>query len=267
MKYTIPQEFMGVTAEEALRLAEAKKTQNPAPVTPASPLTVQANVNGADYIQVPQFNTLIGKREILKGKNWVSTHYELADKGLYMPNPAIFMSHFMNVKSASEGQNILYDGNRSPISRDESREQWNYLSSTDRSPFNGQICWTWLDALFKKGTTGKLNMVTENRAVRDSSGIWNLPTGKVVTLDSYFEKSGAWVDLSFNKQGLAEKASSHNNYVQGANIYFWQPIENRVARFVANSDWAYLSCDWDPSLTDSYLGVFPCAEGTVAPKK
>lgn len=267
MKYKIPKEFMGMTTEEALKIVEAKTTQPQSHVqAPPQPLTVSANINQSDYVQIPQFGALIGKREIFKGKNWTDTHYLLAENGLYMPNPVMFMTHFMNVREASQGRSSLYDGNGSQLSQPEAQSLWNYLSSTDRNLFSGQNCWTWLDALFKKDINGKIYMETNHGAVKDASGTWTLPTGKSITLDSYLENSGVWADLPFNKQGLANKSSSNNGYVQGKNIYFWQPIENRVARFDADSDGACLNCNRDPTGTYSSLGVFACAEGTAAPK-
>ena len=88
-----------------------------------------------------------------------------------------------------------------------------------------------------------------------------------VTLEAHIADADGWAELSFSKQGLANKPSSKNSYVQGSNLYFWYPRENAVAGFCANSDGALLDCNRDPSFANSSLGVFACAsEGSTNEK-
>ena len=180
-----------------------------------------------------------------------------------MPRIDQFMSHFLNVRESAEGRATLYDAAGNPLPHTEAQELWNYLSSTNRTPFNGQICRTWLDALFKKGEKG-LVMVTNHRIVG------NQLKEEPIPLDDYLKKDNVYIDFrKLTAQGLAKPDSEtgDSNYIQGSNIVYWQPVENCVARFGADSDRALLFCDWSPTNTYPRLGVFPCAEGTGAPER
>lgn len=252
---------MGKPIEGALErvLAGAPKNEadNP-PEQSGTPLNVSASINRADYILVPQDDKLIGKAIILHGKNWQDTHYALGEKGLIMPSIKTFIAHFMNVKDAAEGRTTLYDGNNNPINRNESQEMWNYLASTQRTK---GVCWTWLDALFKQNSSGSLDLETDHRVIVDPAG--KRLQGRLIQMPHYLHQNGL-VNLSFNSEGLPVGASQRTSYTQGENIYFYQPVAERVAWFGANSGWAYLICDRIPTNTGSSLGVFPCAEGASA---
>jgi len=65
-----------------------------------------------------------------------------------------------------------------------------------------------------------------------------------------------YVNIDFNKQGLAVQKSGNQEYQSGKNIYFHYPRNNTVAEFYANSDRANLNCKWDPSFSSASLGVF-----------
>src|SRR3989344_4437046 len=65
-------------------------------------------------------------------------------------------------------------------------------------------------------------------------------------------REDSWIDVtSFNRQGLPTKKA------KAQKLYYYSPIAGRVAGFVAYSDWAVLYCDWDPTDSDSSLGVRP----------
>ena len=260
MKIQIPDNFMGKPIKGSIEkvLAGAVSPQQQTTAKPIGvPLNIAPNVKSMDYIAVPQYDIFIAKEVSLKGKNWQDTHYELGDNGLFMPRIDHLTAHFLNVKDAAEGKRTLYDGDNNPINLNEAKELWDYFSSTKNR--SKGVCWTWLDALFKKDSQNKMYMETDHRVVLNNTQ--KSLVGKDVSLDDYFG-SNEWATLDFNNQGLATKPSQHNGYVQGENIYFWQPIKDRVAGFLAGSDWAYLYCDGGPAVTDSSLGVFPCAEGT-----
>jgi len=232
-------------------VSQTQTTPNPVQPSVSQPLAVKTNINREDYIQIPNTNILIAKQETLKGKNWNDTHYELMDNGLFMPTPALFMPYFVNMRDASIGKSTLYDGNNQPIARDEAEDLWKYLSTNHR---NG--CWTWLNALFNKNEI-------KTATGRDSKG--NLTTS-INLLEKYFKDEDCFVNLDFNGQGIPKAKSSSQSYEQGKNIYFYRPREGCVARFYADSDWAYLYCDWNPSDAYDGLGVFACAEGTARAK-
>lgn len=224
-------------------------------------ITAPANINLSDYIQVPQHGILIAKEVTLKGKNWKDTHYELADSGLFMPRIDYFMTHFLSVKEAAKGRRKLYDGNNSPIDRREAEDLWNHFSS--RTNRTKGTCWTWLDALFKKDPGGNLEIETDHRF--SGTGANRTSTSNSLSLSPYLPSDGL-AELSFNKEGLAEKVSLKSEYSQGENIYFYYPRENSVAWFGADSDRADLGCNGNPAVANSALGVFACAEGAGAQK-
>src|SRR3989344_7653722 len=79
---------------------------------PKRDLSVQADINRADYVKIPNTNILIAKIEPdeYKGLTWQDTHYKLNENGLFMPTPALFMPYFVNVIDAHNGKIQLYDG-------------------------------------------------------------------------------------------------------------------------------------------------------------
>ena len=71
-------------------------------------------------------------------------------------------------------------------------------------------------------------------------------------LEAYLDGQGVKVSLSeFNRQGLATKKNDRGE------ILYWRPLPDNksVARFVADSGRALLSCVWDPSDRNAGLGV------------
>ena len=65
-------------------------------------LSVQADINKADYVKIPNTNILIARieQDEYKGLTWQNTHYKLNENGLFMPTPKLFMPYFMNVIDA-----------------------------------------------------------------------------------------------------------------------------------------------------------------------
>jgi hypothetical protein len=203
------------------------------------------------YIQVPQFGIAIAQRETHKGKNMYDTLDALAAENLQMPSPAQFMTHWMNVREAYENKRQIVYADGTPVEKDRVNDLWGYMSSTDRSPWNGTICWTWLNALFRNGNIGKdLKVVTDAKGNRCLAG-------KPETLQSYVGENG-FVSLDFNSQGLATTPSGQDSYKQGSNMYFWKPGNGTVAWFVADSGGAYLGCG-GPTDASPSLGVFASA--------
>ena len=201
-------------------------------------------LTGKDYIKVE--DTLISKKEIFKGKTWKDTHFALAEKGLFMPPPNLFMLHYSKVRDAAQGKLILYDGDNNEIPKEEAIEHWNYLSSsTDRV----KICWTWLDAKFKEKPDG-LYLLTDHEVINN-----NLEPQTTEKLEDCVSND-CYVNLDFNRQGLPTQKSTKKEYQQGNNIYFWHPRDKSVARFLAFSVRAFLSCYRVPGDSDPALGVF-----------
>ncbi len=250
----IPNSWMGKPVEGSLeRILTRKPASPPLPVTTSGvPRTFQVS-NPSDYIVVPQYDILIAKRETHQGKNWQESIELLAQEGRYMPRIDEFMQHFLNMRDAVAGRMILHDGAGAIINQAEIQSQWNYLSSTDRTPF-GNSAWTWLDALFKKDGAGTLYLETNHRVTNSVLTSQNVPLVPHATTNGFAPLS------SLNNQKLPIDTPD-KNYVQGQNIYFWPPTENLVAGFGAGSDRASLDCGRDPTDRDAELGVFACVAG------
>jgi len=121
----IPEDAIEIALANAEREKEGE--ENTEVAAQETPLIGETNIDPSDYIQIPDRNILIAKEETLKGENWEDTHYKLAENGLFMPSPAIFMPYFVNVRDAAQGNLTLHDENDNPISRDEAKSLWKYL--------------------------------------------------------------------------------------------------------------------------------------------
>jgi len=245
----LPKTFMGAEVKGAYQNyldRQKNKTEQETPVK--QPLSVQANIDRADYVNIPNTNIIIAKFEPDKYKeiDWEGTHFKLAENGLYMPPPALFMFYFVSVIGAYNGKIQLYDGEGNIILKEEIEGIYKHLT-TDH--INGGA-WSHLDAKFSKD-----GVETDHRVINGEL------KGKKQSLDKCLMEN-CYTSLNFNKQGLAIKKSEEQEYKQGENIYYWCPRNGRVAGFGAYSDGAYLDCCRDPQDSLAELGVFSCAEGT-----
>jgi len=245
------------TAEDVIRAYEEKLKQKPEPQKPrqVAPAITSNLKDLENYVLVPDTDVLIAKRQSHNNLDWYKTHETLQKESLFMPTPTLFIKYFMSVKSASEDQQILYDGNARQIGKKEADELWNYLSSADRSKFNDEWFWTWLDAKFAKSTGHKgLDLETEHRVVQGK-----LVPQKTEPLEACLEEDGL-AKLTFNKQGLPTQKSSADSYQQSKNLYSYFPRDGAVAGFGADSDGAGLVCYGDPQNSNPALGVRACAK-------
>src|SRR3989344_4990651 len=232
--------------ERLLREEDSGKNKKPE----FQPINVRANINQQDYIRVPNTDTLISRAEQHKGLDWNNAHYNLADNGLFMPTPALFLPYFVNVRDATQGKITLYTADNKPVPRDEAEDLWKYLSSGHRGG-----CWTWLDAQFQKNKT--VWKIADNHKTAQK-GKDNSLEGITETLKDCIRED-CFVDLEFNKQGLPTRRSQDQTYKQGENIYYCHPRNGAIARFGG----AYLDCDGYLGGSDPSLGVFVCAEGAT----
>jgi hypothetical protein len=221
----------------------------------------QENIDPSEYVQIPGTNKLISKFELedYNNLNWNDTHFKLQENGLYMPNPAIFMTHFKNVvESQKQGKHLL-DANGNPISDSEREKIFNHLTTNHFAAYSGggEGAWTWLDAKFEGQGEGKpFKFLTDHKVV---SG--ELKSQTTQDLECKIKKD-CYVEIDFDSQGFPTRKSGSQSYVQGENIRFWKPVNGRVAWFCADSGRALFNCGRDPESASSSLGVFGCAEGT-----
>jgi len=242
----IPDKWGSIPLSEAFKEDDDKKTD--LPQQQGKVLQVNANIDPSEYVRIPSTDILIARKEKFQNLNWEDTHYKLAENGLFMPAPALFIKYFSDVISAREKKLKIYDGNNKELSKDEIQKLYNYL--TEKQSWHG----SWLDAKFVK-MGSNLELETEHKVIlnkgkKELQGK-RYPLEKCLTEDCFAE-------LKFNKQGLAVEKSKKQDYKQGENIYFWYPREGQVARFGANSDRANLNCNRNPTNTNSVLGVFSC---------
>lgn len=256
MKIEIPKTWMGEDIEGSIERVLSSQPASSEKETQREKSVFEMN-EPKSYILVPQFDIAVALRETHLNKNMYESLDALAQEGLKMPSSAQFMTHFMNVREAATGSRQLLYADGTSVGDDVTKDLWNYLSSKDRSPWGGKVCWTWLNARFTQG-----NIETDLEVKADANGKKYLE-GKSESLEGFVNNNGL-ASLAFNSQGLPESSSSVNSYQQGENIHFWKPVDNRVARFDADSGSAGLDCDGGPDDRSASLGVFACAEGTAS---
>jgi len=260
MENKLPDRIFGkstVGAYEKFLKSSKKSSAKKKKKTSKRKILTPADIKGEDYIQIPNTNSLIARVEVkdYKGKTWDETHYALAENGLYMPTPNLFMNHFLYVRDAAEGNTTLYDGNNNPIPKNEIEDLWKYLTTDHRGG-----CWTWLDAKFIEGSGAlDLDIITDHRVVQ--KGTEKTLEGTQKPLEACIQED-CYVTLNPNSQGLPDRKSIIDEYKQSKNIYFWHLRKDKVAGFIAGSDRAGLDCSGDPGGSSSGLGVFAYAEGT-----
>jgi hypothetical protein len=249
MRIEIPNDWMGKPIEGSLERIMKAKTQTAAPIEPQKRIVVPANINPREYLQVPPYNLIIAKSEIHKGKDMYQALEALAEENLFMPSPAEFMRHWMNVKNAAvDKTNVLVYADDTKVPDAETLDLWKYMSSSHRDG-----CWTWLNALFKVDNNNNWSIDQNLNVITGADGKKVLQ-GTSQPLDCPIRED-CYVDLEFNTQGFPIRKSAEQKYKQGDNIYFWHPRDNAVAGFVASSDGAGLNCNGVPSSRWPSLGV------------
>ena len=189
----------------------------------------------ADYVKIPNSNTLISKEKYDSDNDWRTTNFMLAEDGLYMPSPAIFMPYFLSVIEAKKSKLRLHDGNGSPLTKNEV----SHLSWILRD-----ACEIYLDAYFKRGL--ELNGLTIETNHRFTSRTKNKKSqfmGEIMQLESCITRTG-YVDLVLNNQGMPIKESRHKSFKLFNNLYFVKPCPNRVCVFKGDLlEGMVLDCD------------------------
>jgi hypothetical protein len=266
MKIKIPNRIFGAPIpKDAIEKALAKQNSpNPVQTTPQykgnisleqfKTLKFPSNIDLSQYIWIPGTNKIIGKREILHNENWANTHSHLNEQGLFMPTQTLFMPYFVSVLDAEKRPHSLYNALGSLMPKNEITDLYKYLTSDHR-----EGCWTHLDFLVRDKNN------TEHAFYNHRIEYGNIVAKTQEPLNSPITED-CLVSLDFNNQGLPTNKSALQKYKQGENIYFYHPINDAVAWFVAGSSGAGLYRSVGPSVSYSSLGVFPCAEGTRAPQ-
>ena len=225
----LPKIIFGISTEEAYKRAMSREDNGEKKkeiITIGSAL----NLDNDNYIYVPSINLYVAKEKVLHNKDWNNTHKALQKQNqrmLTIPQFVSFINYLRNdYQDRKEAESILDE------------------ILTVRSPWRSE----WLDAYFEKRNDG-LYVLTDNRTNSEKLESY-LTEDKTPGIDL-----DSWLDNP-TKQGLPDK-----NIPKGK-LYYWSPVNGRVAGFGAGSDRAVLYCYRDPQDSYSDLGVRPC----VAPR-
>ena len=193
----------------------------------------------------------------LNGNTFENAVKKSFKKGLSVPTPRLFMSHYKNVNDSLSENSVLYDASGNLIS---GRRLENYV---DKLNYDS---WVWLNAYFEEGDGFlDLDLVTITGITEKGEFIKSSEP-----LEDCLEGNYVLADLdSLNSQGLPTRKSPLKSYESGKTVYFWKPEQDGIASFRAavrgRDSGLSLSLVREPSVGSDRLGVFNVAEGT--PKK
>ncbi len=213
-----------------------------------------------DYIRIPDTNVVIAREGSHEDFNWEDTHYSLAEDGLFMPPPSLFMPYLKSIKLAAKGKLNLYDGNNKPILINDINRLCNHILCT----YTGKVAW--LDARFLHNGSGSgfgsLDIETDHKIVLEKGkkkliGV-KMPLEQIVNKDNYLSLN-CYVDFDFNGQGLPI-SKSHNQERTRDHMLFWYPHFDKVASFSAYATGSEFSCDQNPNDTRLKTHVYACAK-------
>ena len=157
-------------------------------------------------------------------------------------NATLTLRQFIDFKELLEAgidnKSKVYNGAGKELSASDIHPIYNEIFEV-REPWRSES----LDASFKDEGNGLLIMY--NHLLKNG----NLAPDKKEALESHAAQD-SWIDAkSFNNQGLPTKKS------KAQKLYYWAPMDGRVAGFGADSGWAFLYCYGGPSYADASLGV------------
>jgi len=258
----IPRVFFGRKREPGA-IERILKTDPQVPESKPSPVQASnlgiAKINPREYIQVG-IDGLNGTPAVISAyeltgsnnMNYEDTHGFLLEKGLYMPTPKIFMTHFRNVRDAKMGSTTLNYADGTKVPDSDVENLYKHLTTNYGNVFGRSDVgvWTWLNAKFDKKNIETVMGINSKKEL----------VIKSTPLESCLDED-CYVTFDFNPQGLPKSKSSNQNYSQGNNIYFWHPRQGQVAGFGAGAGGAGLGCYRLPSGSNTGLGVFATAEG------
>lgn len=185
--------------------------------------------DNGDYIFMPQRKLYVAKQRSHLDKTWYQAHQALQDEDARM----------LTIREFVDFLNILRNGN------DEFKKIYSDITEV-RDPYRAE----WLDAKFSsRGILNKTYSITYHKI--NSNG--NLEEVTEPLLDNYIANDKK-VDLGDWLQKATIQGLPSLNTNEGS-LYYWSPVNGRVARFGADSDGALLNCGGNPGDSNSSLGV------------
>jgi hypothetical protein len=243
MAIEIPNSFRGKPVDGAIQIALKGSIQrnSSAPKPNGNPPSPSNMVGAEKYLildgrkhgsyEYPDM--LVSMDRYHLGKNWNDSHPLLAKDGNCMLTIRQFADFLNLLKSGN-----AYDGKGNKVGKTKLDEVLNDIVEV-RNPWRAE----WLDARFESGNIVyhvlKGNSVVEVQ--EPLNDYLNNDKTPGISLDSWLKDA--------NQHGLPKKS------VKKGDLYYWSPVDGRVARFIAISDGAVLDCYGYPSGTSSSLGV------------
>lgn len=190
-----------------------------------------------DFIHVPQINLYVAKNRILQNKDWSECHKELQTKDCRM----------LTIKEFAEFLRYL-KANPNGVPNASSQEISAILDEilTIRALWRGE----WLDAKFEKKR--REMYINHGHELQQNGALKPKYSEQLEDYLTEDRKPGIALDDWINNQ--SKQGLPRPNIAQG-DLYYWFPRENFVARFCADSDWAYLDCNRVPDVRSDALGV------------
>ncbi len=233
----LPDKIFGIDPKKAYK----EFLKNPNSSKQPKPLTTNQDSKLEGFIYVPSINLHIAKERSHCNLNWEEAYKQILQEGYKMPTIIEFAKLL----------NFLRD-NPSV----ENTEFYNEITEV-KSPWRANH----LDARFEKTSSGLY--ICYNH-VLDSQN--NLKANNTEQLTDYLTENKLpgisldnWIDNP-TKHGLPK------SNIQEGQLWYWAPVDERVAGLGACSGGADLYCGGDPDCADAGLGVFLCAEGANAQK-
>ena len=235
-KIILPDRIFGRDVDGAMeKVLNGDKTPEPIPEQTV-PQTNAPDLKG--YILVPSLGLYVAKERTLLNANWSDAQEGLKKQHLMMPTPYQFREFLKYLRDSKNPEH---------------KKIFNDVVEV-RNPWRGE----WINAKFENDDKGKAYLVSENILVNGKyqsqkqllSNYLDSDKAPGISLDDWLNSSVA--------HGLPESKTPKGR------LYYWAPVNGYVARFVAGSDWADLSCYGDAGDSDPSLGVRACTEGAVA---
>jgi len=196
------------------------------------PRTFEPGEQKKDYVYVPSLGLYLSENRYHDNQTWNKTQEILHKEKRRMPTIPEFIAFIKYLRSPEGKTNV------------KNSEKILDEVYTVRNPWRSE----WLDAKFETDSRGKI--VTYHSF--DETGNIAVSTEK---LENYLDKDktpGIDLDSWINnptKQGLPK------SNCKSGNLYYWSPVDGRVAGFDADSGGADLNCSWDPGNRGAGLGV------------
>ena len=200
-----------------------------------------SGIDTRDMFYIPTINLYFSKQRTHDKETWNKAWEALANEKVLIPNIG---ERALRMPTIEEFRKALIYFKNSPNS--EHKKFYNEITEV-RNLYRAN----WLDAFFEQRDDG-MYILTKNKAHAEKlqSCLMEDKTPGI-NLEKWLEGNNA------TSQGLPKKDIEEDK----KGLWYWAPVDGRVAGFVAGSGGASLYCDGVPDVRGAGLGVFGVAEG------